>query len=346
MTLRARVEKSGALTLTDEYEILDPDEIVKRKPGMLWPELIPVIQNRYDGCAICLRAPLMEGDGYFWDWLDGETGKVSSLGRDFSAVLRVVLIDLCRVRFEEKDPVRASALIEQSRRLSGVPGVVPANCARLVKEVIGTGEAASVDSLTTASGAQKLVPVFRSAEADYFRQHGSVAKALEIYKEILVTDPRFLNSHWCLGALEAAKGSPERAAHHFVRLAEGEWGRMWPAHDLVPCAWHTDLAVVAEFLLRGADLYTKFSGSPIVHDIFASGAAADGAAWRRALEKSVKAGDWLTARIIALNGMIDSRWPPGGWPKEYNTRCAQSLVLACQNLGFAGRAEGLLDLWR
>ena len=346
LTLRARVEKSGALTLTDEYEILDPDDIVMRKPGVLWPELIPVIQNRYDGCAICLRAPLVQGEGYFWDWFDGETAKLTSLGRDFSAVLRTIMVDLYRASFEDSDPARASALLDESRRMAEIPGVVPDKRDDLVKEFMDGGEASCVTDLRNACGIRGIVSVLHAAEADDARQHANVGKAIEILREVLAGDPRFLNAHWCLGALEAARGRPDVATRHFTHVAEREWGRMWPAHNLVPCAWHTDLAVVADFLLRNADLYKLVSLSPIIGEVFASGAAADGTAWEQALEKSVKSGDWFTARIIALNGMIDARWPPGGWPEEYNTRCAQALVLACHKLGFAGRVEGLLNLWK
>ena len=345
LALRSRIKKSGVLTVTDEYTLLEPDDIMLRKPCVLWPELIPIIQNRYDGCAICLRAPLVVGEGYFWDWFDGETAILASLGRDFSAVLRTVMIDVYRVSFEEADPARASTLLEESRRMAEIPGVVPDGSSALVKELMEEGKATSVETLQHASGARKAVPVLRATDADYARRHRDISSAIDILREVLLDDPRSLNAHWCLGALEAARGRPDVTVRHFTQLAEGEWGRMWPSHDLAECAWHTDLQVVAEFLLRNADLYKSVSRSPEITDVFASGAAADGAAWERALGKCVASGDWMTARTIALNGMIDSHWPPRGWPSGYVRRCLDALVLACEKLGHAGRVDGLLELW-
>lgn len=345
LLLRARVKKSGVLTITDEYTLLEPDDIIERKPGVLWPELIPVIQNRYDGCAICLRAPLVEGEGYYWDWFDGETGCVGSLGRDFSAVLRTVLIDLYSVSFKENDPVRASALTEQSRRMVEIPGVVPAERTAVVEKF---RNGLSVEGLRNACGIQNTVPVFSLVDVDFYRRLSRSERALEICEHLLSYDPRFLNAHWCLGALKAIRGRPDEAACHFAQLAEGEWGRIWPSHNLEGVGthfWHPDLAVIAEFLQRNAELYKKISGSSIIGEIFISGSAADGAAWSRTLAKAIDAEDWLAARIIALNGIIDSDWPRDGWPRGHVRNCAQALVLACERLGFAGRVDGMLELW-
>ena len=199
--------------------------------------------------------------------------------------------------------------------------------------------------LLHASGAQQLVPVLALAEVDSYRRSSRSERAFVLLESLLAIDPRFLNLHWCLGSLNSMRGRLEPAVLHFARVAEGEWGRIWPSHNLGKGFWHADLALVAEFLLRNIDLYTKASRSPIIRDIFASEAAADGAAWAHALEESVKSGDWFTARIIALNGMIDSPWPPGGWPKGHVRSCLDALVLACEKLGFAGRVDGLLELW-
>lgn len=345
LALRSRIEKSGVFTLTDEYTLLEPDDIMRRKPCVLWPELIPVIQNCNDGCAICLRAPLVDGEGYFWDWFDGETAFLGSLGRDFSAVLRTIMIDLYRVSFHENDPVRASTLLEESRRMAGIAGVVPDDSRPLVKEFMDEGKASSTETLGHASGAHKLVPVMALAEVDSYRRSSRSETALLLCDNLLATDPRFLNVHWCLGALNSMRGRLDMAFIHFSQVAEGEWGRIWPSYNLGRGFWHADLAVVAEFISRNADRHAKSLRSSIILDIFTSGAAAEGSAWERALGKCVESGDWMTARTIALNGMIDSHWPPGGWPSGYVRRCLDALVLACEKLGFAGRADGLLELW-